>query len=393
MSDNYRRIGNIRRDRNSSFDENSNQQSGSTEDDKNSKAGSSLGRTTYFISILFILSVLICVVLGYSHFKRGQHLLVEPNTEILRLSVPVPVNKEITYRVVPGAEPLPHVFPTKKANVNILKETGKSNGAPVKPAGTAMAKSNFKIMPDNSHTRPSAKPPSKPPSLPPSKPPAGSSFHHKLYKQHEEVSPEVKFMQEQQLSQMVKILIPAASTNNITGDNVKPSKVENGPEKSNKKNIISSTDSISSNGHAGKSNNQQQPTIESKSVGAAAQKAERTGLLPQTTTEIDWEGCLYELPSPVAPSSAKLQQTREVEEGGAPDTKTNGSPNKKKKASQEEPYGYDYNRRHIVPPPAGPVTLVCCSTTKGPLNIEVHPSWAPHGAERFLHMVSELVSE
>lgn len=45
-------------------------------------------------------------------------------------------------------------------------------------------------------------------------------------------------------------------------------------------------------------------------------------------------------------------------------------------------------RKHIVPPPPGPATLVCCNTTKGTLNIEVHPSWAPLGAERFLHMVN-----
>ena len=45
-------------------------------------------------------------------------------------------------------------------------------------------------------------------------------------------------------------------------------------------------------------------------------------------------------------------------------------------------------RQHIVTPPSGPVTLVCCNTTKGTLNIEVHTSWAPIGAERFLHMVN-----
>lgn len=47
------------------------------------------------------------------------------------------------------------------------------------------------------------------------------------------------------------------------------------------------------------------------------------------------------------------------------------------------------NRTHIVKPPSGPITLVCCNTTKGPLNIEVHPAWAPNGAERFLYMVKD----
>lgn len=47
-------------------------------------------------------------------------------------------------------------------------------------------------------------------------------------------------------------------------------------------------------------------------------------------------------------------------------------------------------RRHMVSPPAGGnVVRVCCNTTKGPLGIEVHPSWAPHGASRFLEMVAK----
>lgn len=61
--------------------------------------------------------------------------------------------------------------------------------------------------------------------------------------------------------------------------------------------------------------------------------------------EIDWSGCLYEIPEPETP------------------------------------------RKHIVPPPVGPITLVCCNTTVGTLNIEVHHAWAPIGAERFLDMV------
>eukprot|EP01033_Poteriospumella_lacustris_P011013 gene11013-7835_t len=46
-------------------------------------------------------------------------------------------------------------------------------------------------------------------------------------------------------------------------------------------------------------------------------------------------------------------------------------------------------RKHIVPPPPGNVTIVCCNTTAGVLNIEVHPTWAPIGAGRFLEMVRD----
>jgi hypothetical protein len=64
--------------------------------------------------------------------------------------------------------------------------------------------------------------------------------------------------------------------------------------------------------------------------------------------KIPWKGCLYELPS-----------------------------------SKDE-----IVPKHIVPPPMGDVILVCCNTTKGVLNIEVHPTWAPRGADRFLTMVA-----
>lgn len=46
-------------------------------------------------------------------------------------------------------------------------------------------------------------------------------------------------------------------------------------------------------------------------------------------------------------------------------------------------------RKHIVPPPPGNVTIVCCNTTAGVLNIEVHPTWAPIGAARFLELVRD----
>ena len=44
--------------------------------------------------------------------------------------------------------------------------------------------------------------------------------------------------------------------------------------------------------------------------------------------------------------------------------------------------------RHMVSPPAGgPLSLVCCQTTKGVFNTLVHENWAPNGAQRFLEMV------
>ena len=51
-------------------------------------------------------------------------------------------------------------------------------------------------------------------------------------------------------------------------------------------------------------------------------------------------------------------------------------------------------RRHMVTPPADTLTtLVCCSTTKGPLSIAVHHAWAPLGAQRFVDMVNDKYFE
>lgn len=45
--------------------------------------------------------------------------------------------------------------------------------------------------------------------------------------------------------------------------------------------------------------------------------------------------------------------------------------------------------RHIVDPPKETkLTLICCDTTKGPINIAAHHSWAPFGVARFLEMVT-----
>jgi cyclophilin family peptidyl-prolyl cis-trans isomerase len=47
------------------------------------------------------------------------------------------------------------------------------------------------------------------------------------------------------------------------------------------------------------------------------------------------------------------------------------------------------NSVHMVPPPAGPVSVVCCDTSEGPLSIAVHHAWAPIGAQRFMDMVRD----
>ena len=46
-----------------------------------------------------------------------------------------------------------------------------------------------------------------------------------------------------------------------------------------------------------------------------------------------------------------------------------------------------FTKPHLVRPPPGEVTIVCCETTKGIINIAVHLTWAPLGARRFLDMV------
>lgn len=45
--------------------------------------------------------------------------------------------------------------------------------------------------------------------------------------------------------------------------------------------------------------------------------------------------------------------------------------------------------RHMVTPPrGGKLQLVCCDTTAGAMSIVVHHLWAPHGARRFVEMVT-----
>lgn len=53
----------------------------------------------------------------------------------------------------------------------------------------------------------------------------------------------------------------------------------------------------------------------------------------------------------------------------------------------EERYPARGTRHMVTPPEGGLVHLICCQTTKGPLNMLVHEKWAPLGAKRFMQMV------
>jgi peptidyl-prolyl cis-trans isomerase A (cyclophilin A) len=56
--------------------------------------------------------------------------------------------------------------------------------------------------------------------------------------------------------------------------------------------------------------------------------------------------------------------------------------------TEDELHPKQGDRHMITPPPGGKLTLVCCQTTKGPMNIVAHHQWAPLGAARFVQMVT-----
>ena len=130
------------------------------------------------------------------------------------------------------------------------------------------------------------------------------------------------------------------------------------------RNIISSMNKDSKNSPlaSAPSNSKREQSIDSVNLPTSTnkvhnKKTDQSIYFTSDHTPPTWDGCLYELPSPSIDSN---------------------------KISKKN---YDYNRKHIVSPPQGNVTLVCCNTTAGVLNIEVHPTWAPLGAQRFLEMV------
>jgi Cyclophilin type peptidyl-prolyl cis-trans isomerase/CLD len=53
-----------------------------------------------------------------------------------------------------------------------------------------------------------------------------------------------------------------------------------------------------------------------------------------------------------------------------------------------EAYPQAGSRHMVTPPSGGTLSLVCCETTVGNLNIVAHHKWAPRGAQRFLDMVT-----
>ena len=57
--------------------------------------------------------------------------------------------------------------------------------------------------------------------------------------------------------------------------------------------------------------------------------------------------------------------------------------------TEDELYPQQGKRHMITPPRGGKVTLVCCQTTKGPMNIVARHKWAPLGAARFILMVTQ----
>ena len=57
--------------------------------------------------------------------------------------------------------------------------------------------------------------------------------------------------------------------------------------------------------------------------------------------------------------------------------------------SSEERYPRAGSRHMVEPPKGGLVTLVCCQSTVGTMNIAVRHNWAPLGAKRFVEMVKE----
>lgn len=59
----------------------------------------------------------------------------------------------------------------------------------------------------------------------------------------------------------------------------------------------------------------------------------------------------------------------------------------------EELHPVQGSRHMVTPPSGGPLSLVCCMTTKGSFNALVHEKWAPLGAQRFLDMVKHSYFE
>lgn len=88
----------------------------------------------------------------------------------------------------------------------------------------------------------------------------------------------------------------------------------------------------------------------------------------------------------VPPPSPRILKSRPTDN----DTTTNAlnfSPTCTRYTSSTPYFILDHSN-HLIPPPAGNVTIVCCQTTKGEITVAVHPSWAPLGAARFLEMVT-----
>eukprot|EP00930_Biecheleria_cincta_P038381 TRINITY_DN26373_c0_g1_i1.p1 TRINITY_DN26373_c0_g1~~TRINITY_DN26373_c0_g1_i1.p1 ORF type:complete len:442 (-),score=59.75 TRINITY_DN26373_c0_g1_i1:178-1503(-) len=66
---------------------------------------------------------------------------------------------------------------------------------------------------------------------------------------------------------------------------------------------------------------------------------------------------------------------------------TTAAPNQWRHPLQQDP-GLPAGPEHPAGPgPAGATSMVRCNTTAGPISIQVHEAWSPHGAKRFVDMV------
>eukprot|EP00934_Nitzschia_sp_Nitz4_P000954 Nitzschia sp. Nitz4//scaffold136_size62208//22497//23507//NITZ4_006365-RA/size62208-processed-gene-0.34-mRNA-1//-1//CDS//3329535609//954//frame0 len=93
-------------------------------------------------------------------------------------------------------------------------------------------------------------------------------------------------------------------------------------------------------------------------------------------------------PHPIMLNANLLQEHEENQDSSLRDGQRTCSYRKLDQVPEHEVYPQAGERHMITPPSGGKLSLVCCDTTAGPLDIMVHHKWAPIGAARFMDMVT-----